>query len=180
MSVINRLIERLSARRADPRDALRPLYAAVVERSRTPAWYLDGAPDTLDGRFDMLTALVSMLVLRLDKGAEERAAAAHLTEIFITDMDGQLRQIGIGDMTVGKHIGRMMSAFGGRIGAYRDAGTDVAAMHAALIRNLWRGADDAPQAGATRIAERLIGFRTALDAQPVAAILAGDLPPLSP
>ena len=46
--------------------------------------------------------------------------SVYLTELFVDDMDGQLREIGIGDIVVGKHIGRLMSMMGGRLGAYRD------------------------------------------------------------
>ncbi len=120
-----------------PADAL---YAAIVAEARQPEWYLAGeVPDTLDGRFDMLALVLALATLRLE--AEAPAICARLTERFITDMDGTLRQDGVGDQNVGKHIGRMVAAFGGRLGAYRDAGDDDAALAEALRRNLWRGAD---------------------------------------
>ncbi len=115
------------------------LYAALVAEARQPEWYLAGeVPDTLDGRFDMLALALAHAVLRLE--GEDPAFCAQLTERFITDMDGTLRQDGVGDQNVGKHIGRMVAALGGRIGAYRDAGDDDAALAEALRRNLWRGA----------------------------------------
>lgn len=53
--------------RKDDRAALRPLYASVVARARQPHWYLDGSvPDTLDGRFDMVAAILSLVLLRLE------------------------------------------------------------------------------------------------------------------
>ncbi len=84
-------------------EAMLPLYRAVVARGRAPHWYLDGAvPDTLDGRFDMIAAVLAMVLLRLEERAEEQAVAAGpaaaLTEHFVDDMDAQLRQIGFGDM----------------------------------------------------------------------------------
>src|SRR3546814_2060072 len=60
-------------------------------------------------------------------------------------MDGQLREIGIGDIIVGKHIGRMMSMLGGRLGAYR-AGLAEGDLAPALVRNLYRGTAPAPAA----------------------------------
>ena len=102
------------------RDALAPLYKAVVAEARRPDWYRQGrVPDTLDGRFDMVAAVLSLVLLRLEEeGDAGRAPSAHLTELFVEDMDGQLRERGIGDIVVGKHVGRMMGALGGRLGAF--------------------------------------------------------------
>ena len=82
-----------------------PLYHAVVAEGRQPHWYLQGGvPDTLDGRFDMIVAILAQALMRLEAlGAAQESV--WLTELFIDDMDGQLRQEGIGDVVVGKHIG---------------------------------------------------------------------------
>jgi hypothetical protein len=89
-----------------------PLYQAVVHRGRAVHWYVEGGvPDTLDGRFDMIAAVLTLVLLRLEQ-ADLRHESVWLTELFIDDMEGQLRQIGIGDLVVGKHVGRMMSALG--------------------------------------------------------------------
>ena len=114
-------------------EAALPLYAAVVARARAPHWYDQGAvPDTVDGRFDMIAAILSFVLLRLEREQEAAGTSARLTERFVDDMDGQLREIGIGDIIVGKHIGRMMSMLGGRLGAYRD-GLVTNDLDAALI-----------------------------------------------
>ncbi len=152
------------------------LYNAVVAEARRPGWYLAGeVPDTVDGRFDMVALLLSLALIRLeDAGVAGAQAAADVTERFIADMDGSLRQDGIGDQVVGKHIGRMVAALGGRLGAYRETRTDDAGFGVALRRNLWRGApvaDDAVDwvaAEARRVAARL-------DALPLADIVAGNL-----
>jgi cytochrome b pre-mRNA-processing protein 3 len=118
------------------------LYNAVVDTARRPDWYLAGeVPDTMDGRFDMVALVLSLVLVRLEgePGDAPRQLSADLADRFIADMDGSLRQEGIGDQVVGKHIGRMMAALGGRLGAYRDARGDDAAMAEALRRNLWRG-----------------------------------------
>ena len=85
--------------RGGQRPTLEPLYRAIVERGRDPFWYRDGrVPDTLDGRFDMIAALVALVLLRIE--AEGEAAAPRsilLTEAFIDDMDASLRQIGVGE-----------------------------------------------------------------------------------
>lgn len=171
------LLSRLFRRADDPRDALRPLYAAVVAHGRAPAWYVDGAPDTVDGRFDMIAAVLAHVLIRLESAPEAKEPSVRLAELFVDDMDGQLRQIGIGDIIVGKHIGRMMAALGGRLTAYRDAGGDASALRDALVRNLWRGDDPGP--GADAVAARLSAFAAALSTTPSDAILAGNLPALA-
>src|SRR3546814_6334049 len=89
----------------------------------------------------------SDLLLRLDSEGEPlRQAAVDLTERFIDDMDGQLRQISIGDFVVGKHVGKMMGALGGRMDAYGPALAGEGDLDAALVRNLYRGNAPEPSA----------------------------------
>lgn len=162
------------------RDAAReetlPLYDAVIARARAPHWYLDGGvPDTLDGRFDMVAAVLSMVLLRLEEEAGDGGAEpiARLTERFIDDMDAQVRQIGFGDMVVGKHVGRMMAMLGGRLGAYRE-GLSAGTLDAALVRNLWRG--EAPDAAAlAHTRDGLIDLRRGLDGIALDRLLEGTL-----
>ena len=143
MSVLSSLFSRKGAR-ADDNAALKPLYAAVIAEARAPHWYLEGGvPDTLDGRFDMIAAMLSLVMMRMEAlGAV--AESAWLTELFIDDMDGQVRQIGFGDIVVGKQIGRMIGALGGRLAAYRAGLSGEASLADALVRNLYRG--EAPAA----------------------------------
>lgn len=159
------------ARAAPPMDAL---YAAIVARGRAPHWYVAGAvPDTVDGRFDMIVAILSLVLIRLEDGGCAAEAVA-LTEAFIADMDGQLRQQGVGDMGVGKRMGRLVSALGGRLGAYRAA-RGAGELASALVRNLYRGADPGAPALA-HVAAALEGFAEALGALPAKALIAGELP----
>jgi cytochrome b pre-mRNA-processing protein 3 len=151
------------------------LYAAIVATGRLPHWYAEGrVPDTIDGRFDMIAAILSLVLLRLEGETEAMAPSTALAECFIDDMDGQLREIGIGDVVVGKHMGRMMGMIGGRLGAYR-AGLAGEGLREALVRNLYRGA--APDDGAlTHVEAALLALRDRLTATPTGAILAGELP----
>lgn len=163
-------------RRTDPRHALQPLYDAVVARGRQPHWYRDGqVPDTLDGRFDMIAAILSLVLLRMETlGAADDSV--RLTELFVDDMEGQLRQIGIGDLVVGKQIGRMMSALGGRLGAYREALVPGGDLAPALERNLYRGDPPAPEA-VDHVADRLRAFAHQLEASTLDTLRAAKLPP---
>ena len=156
-------------------DAVQPLYRAIVARARATHWYETGAvPDTVDGRFDMVAAVLALVLLRLEGEPEGAAPSARLAERFVDDMDGQLREMGVGDIGVGKHIGKMMAMLGGRLGAYRDGLAD-GALEAALVRNLYRGAAPGPAALA-HVERALLAFRSALAALPVAAVIAGELP----
>src|SRR3546814_12204929 len=123
----------------NPRVARRPWWQAVVATARAPHWYRGGdVPDTLDGRFDMVCLVLALVLHRIDDDPVQALAGVQLTELFVADMDGQIRQIGFGDMVVGKQIGRMVGALGGRLGAYRAAaGAD--ALRAAPVRTPLRG-----------------------------------------
>jgi cytochrome b pre-mRNA-processing protein 3 len=160
---------------AKQRGALEPLYRAIVAKARDPAWYGAGVPDTLDGRFDMVAAVMALALLRIE--AEGEAGRGHsilLTELFIDDMDGTLRQIGIGDHVVSKHVGKMMGALGGRLAAFRAArgGEGLAE---AVQRNIFHESPPSEQAVET-VAAGLNDLAGAFDAVAFDAFLAGRLP----
>ena len=160
---------------ARDRQAALPLYAAIVARARQPHWYIDGqVPDSVDGRFDMVAAILGFVVLRLEREDAGAALSALLTERFVDDMDGQLRELGVGDVVVGKHIGKMMGMLGGRLGAYRQ-GLAGEGIDAALVRNLYRG-DTPDPAALAHVRGALLAFRDALAVAPVATLAAGTLP----
>jgi cytochrome b pre-mRNA-processing protein 3 len=124
----------------------------------------------------MVALVLSLALLRLEAepGDAPKQLSADLADRFIADMDGSLRQEGIGDQVVGKHIGQMMAALGGRLGAYRDAGADDAALAVALRRNLWRGEAINDDAVAWVVSETR-RVCAALAAAPYARITAGAL-----
>jgi Uncharacterized conserved protein len=137
------LISRLLGKRSVSRETVRPLWHRVVEIAREPQWYAQcGVADTVPGRFDAVTLVLALVMLRMerDKLAGDDTLiepSVRLTELFVDDMDGQLRQSGVGDLVVGKRMGRLMSVLGGRIGALREAlAQDDAALIAALERNV--------------------------------------------
>jgi cytochrome b pre-mRNA-processing protein 3 len=170
------LLSRLFGERRD-RAALRPLYDALVATAREPAWYRDGGvPDTLEGRFDMLATMVALALVRLEaEGESAKAESVTLTEIFIDDMDGTLRQIGIGDFVVGKHVGKLVGALGGRLGALREAMAGGAALEPAVRRNVFRDGP-ASDAQVEWVAARLRAFHDRLSGTAMEPLLAGALP----
>ena len=166
-------LSRLFNPRPDPREALRPLWHRVVELSREPALYRDGGvADTVAGRFDMIAAILALVMLRLER---DRLAAetALLTELFVADMDAQLRETGVGDIVVGKHVGKLVGVLGGRIGALREAlaSEDQALLEAALERNVTM----ADRPGTEALARRLRAFADKLAALDSDEVLAGRI-----
>ena len=85
-----------------------------------------------------------------------------------------MRELGVGDIGVGKHIGKMMAMLGGRLGAYRD-GLASSALGPALVRNLYRGTTP-PPAALAHVEAELVALRDALASMPAAAVIAGTLP----
>lgn len=157
----------------EERRRLEPLYRAVVAAARDPAWYRDGqVPDTIDGRFDMVAALMSLVLIRLERepGDETRRDSVLLTELFIDDMEGTLRQIGIGDFVVGKHLGKMVGALGGRLNTFRDAED----FGAAVRHNIFHDAPPSEET-VTFVSERLRRIGDGLAEASAESILAGDL-----
>ncbi len=171
------LVKRLFGRASDPRAAMIPLYNSVVAEGRQPWWYaIGGVPDTIDGRFDMIAAILALVLIRLEaEGNAGRDPIARLTEVFIDDMDGQLRQIGIGDVVVGKHVGKMMSAMGGRLTAYRAAMTADIGFEDALVRNLWRG-EAGEDTNPDLVADRMRDIAARLAAIDRATLLSTGIP----
>lgn len=153
-----------------------PLYAAIVARARQPEWYREGSvPDTFDGRFDMVASILALVLLRLEReGEATRRSQVLLAETFVDDMDGVLRQMGVGDLMVGKHVGKMMGALGGRLTAYRDALAGGGDMSLVVRRNIFRD-DAAPDAPVAFVADRLSELAREIDAVPLDALLAGRI-----
>ena len=167
MKLLDRLFR--SAPATPPRLAL---WHAIVTEARDKRWYRDfGVADTVEGRFDIITLVLAVVLLRIEREGDGASSVA-LTELFIEDMDSQLRQSGVGDLMVGKHVGKLMATLGGRIGALREAlPVGGAPLAEAVGRNvtLVEGADAAP------LAEELLRFHAAIDRMPTEALLTGSL-----
>jgi len=118
------------------------LYRSIVAQARQPDFYRShGVPDTLDGRFDMIILHAFLVSRRLKAIKSETSQSLNqiLFDLMFADMDSSLREIGIGDLSVGKKVKAMAQAFYGRVEAY-DAGlaasTD-AELAGALLRNVF-------------------------------------------
>jgi len=175
-----KLLDRLFRPAPDDQAEARPLWLGIIAEARSSRWYAElGVADSVEGRFDMVTLILALVLLRLEREPGCETVAVRLTELFVDDMDAQLRQSGVGDLMVGKHMGKLMAVLGGRIGALREAlgqsdkGGDDAVLGEVIARNarLLEGAGPEGLAAALR----------ALDAQIAAnkleRLLAGDLTP---
>ena len=162
---------------ADPRDQMIPLWHRVVEIARDPTWYSQcKVADSVDGRFDMITAVLSVALLRLEASDELRGLSALLTELFVEDMDGQLREFGVNDVVVGKRMGKLMSVMGGRLGAYRPAlnSGDAEKLASAIERNVTFSEETGADANLAMVREKLLELSAALAALDDAAVLKAD------
>jgi cytochrome b pre-mRNA-processing protein 3 len=105
------------------RDVGRALYAAVVEQSRAPALYEAlAAPDTVEGRFEIYTLHVVLLLDRLNQpGDRVKATSQALFDTYVGALDHSLREMGVGDLSVGKKMRKLGEAFFGRVKSYHAA-----------------------------------------------------------
>ncbi len=169
----------LFRRRGDPRP--QALYQSIVEQARQPDFYrVLGVADTLDGRFDMLLLHLSATIDRFrnpDRSVSETGQA--LFDLFVTDMDHNLRQMGIGDLSVPKKMKKIGQSFYGRFGAYTRA-EDRHALAAAIGRNVFPDDFGSVRPAALALATYYMGLADALARQDEAALTAGrvDWPPV--
>jgi cytochrome b pre-mRNA-processing protein 3 len=151
----------------------RSVYGAIVAAARHPRLYADWqVADSVDGRFDMIT-LHTFLVLDRLKGAEHDFRQA-LVDEFFRDMDRSLREMGVGDLSVGKKVRKMAEAFFGRISAYDQALPQGGeALADAIARNVFPDgvAGDAPG----RLSAYVLEQRQSLAAQDASEIARGRI-----
>jgi cytochrome b pre-mRNA-processing protein 3 len=167
------LLSRIFAKRDDGRDALRPLWHRTVEIAREPRWYAQyGIADTVAGRFDAITLVLSLVLLRMERVEVLIAPSVRLTELFVDDMDGQLREAGIGDLVVGKKVGRLMSVLGGRLGAIREA---LPQSREALAEVVTRNVSLTDNGSAEEVAAAMIALAGKLEGESDARVLAGEV-----
>jgi len=170
----------------DPeRTAAELAYRRIVEQARQPSFFLCcSVPDTIDGRFE-LSGLHACLYLHRLKDEQPRAArhGRRFVAAMFADFDRSLREMGTGDLSVGREVKRMAEAFYGRFAAYKEGlAADDAVLRPALARNLF-GTTVPEPAQLAAMAEYIRGQAAALSRQDTGALLAGDIafsdPPVS-
>lgn len=160
------------------KDAAHRLYLRIVEQARLPVFYVDcGVEDTPDGRFDMIALHASLVLRRLKRDGEATAELAQeVFDLMFADMDQNLREMGVGDIGVGKRVKGMAQGFYGRLAAY-DAGLAAPGnegLIAALKRNLFRKSSPADSQVAA-VAAYVRRESASMDAQATEALLGGTV-----
>ena len=151
------------------------LYTTTVAAARDPFLYTDcGVPDTLDGRFDLIGLHAFLVIHRLTREPEPGPALAQaLFDAMFSDMDINLRELGVGDLSVGRKVKVMWDAFHGRSRVYSEAlESEGEALETAIARNVGRGAP--PPDGAAERLSRIVRAQVRhLAEQPLAALARG-------
>src|SRR5579872_1977646 len=170
------VLERLLRRRPDKAAGQR-LYAAAVAQARAPELYAElGAPDTPDGRFEIYTLYVLLVLDRLrGHGPAAAAVSQALFDTYLSGLDHGLRELAVGDLSVGKTMRKLGEAFYGRakaLDAAIAALPDRAPLDGLLVRTVFGGAEGAD---AAPLGDYLLAARAALGAASPASLLAGDI-----
>lgn len=153
------------------------LYTAAVAAARDPWFYATLlVPDTLDGRFDLVALHAFLLVHRLQASPPPGPELSQsVFDAMFSDMDNNLRELGVSDLRVGKRVRAMWEAFHGRSAAYAQAldTADRIALAVALARNVWRG--EAPDASPEMLANYVLSQSASIAAQTLAELAAGKV-----
>ena len=138
---MRKLMQRLTGR--DPSgEPASSTYAAIVAQSRRPEFYArDRTPDTVTGRFSVLVMHLAIVIPWLEQRNDEGALAQGVLDQFVADMDSSLREIGVGDLSVGKKMRKLAGAYITLRQAYTRAfaepgGEQAAAVAEAVRRNI--------------------------------------------
>jgi cytochrome b pre-mRNA-processing protein 3 len=165
------------ARRESVRAAAETAFLRVVDNARDPAFFTRfGVPDTIDGRFEMITLHAFLYLHRLKFDRPRSAALAQaFFDAMCADFDRGLRELGTGDLSVGRQVKRMVLGFYGRVQAYeRGLAQDDAALAAALARNVF-GTSGQSAAASTALADWVRRAAAALATQPSQELCAGSI-----
>ena len=160
--------------RTPARGTIETIYGMIVAQAREPLFYSRlSVPDTVNGRFDMIVLHLWMVLRSLKSTDEGVAVSQALFDRFCSDMDANLRELGVGDLTVPKRMLKFGEAFYGRTAAYDAAlaaGTEPLAR--ALCKNIFNG--DALES-ARRVAEYVVRAVAAVAAIDEHALSGGAL-----
>jgi cytochrome b pre-mRNA-processing protein 3 len=152
----------------------RALYGAVTHQARQAEFYVAlAAPDTVEGRFEVYNLHVVLLLHRLRaQGPQAAETAQALFDTYVSSLDDALRELGVGDISVGKKMRKLGEAIYGRVRSFDAAlaDGDPAALADMVERTVYAGAP-APQGPA--LADYLQRSVAALAAQPLDALLEG-------
>lgn len=160
------------------RVAAHTLYGRVVAQSRQPFFFRDLAvPDTREGRLEMLQLHAMLAMRRLSPlGAPGMRLSQALYDLMFEDLDRHLREWGIGDLSVGKHVKKSAQSFMARVAAIDPAleAGDSVAMHDPLLHNVYEGSTIVDPAAVTAMARYLLAQHRRLASVSDALMLCGE------
>ena len=159
--------------RSNPaKTAGRKLYEAVTLQARQPAFYAGlGAPDTVEGRFELYNLHVVLLLNRLrGQGALAQETSQELFDAYVSGLDNALREMGVGDVSVGKKMRKLGEAIYGRVKTFDAAMAGEEPMAAVIERTVYAGQ---PNPHTVALATYVSQGVAALAAQPLDDILEG-------
>ncbi len=151
------------------------LFDAITAKARVPSWYVEcQVPDTIDGRFSVLATILALALVRLDQLGEDgiRFGVA-VTERFVTVMESEHRELGIGDPTLGKTVRKLVAALSRRVGLWRDAVDGRSTWQMTAEASFYRGAP-AP-AASERASDLLRAYWSELAAANLASLTDGKI-----
>jgi cytochrome b pre-mRNA-processing protein 3 len=156
-----------------PRGTIEAIYGMIVTQAREPAFYRDlGVPDTVNGRFDMLLLHLWIVLRRLKSAKDGTALSQALFDHFCVDMDDNLREMGVGDLTVPKRMQAFGEAFYGRSAAYDRASAEGGgALAQALCRNILNGEGIESAGRLARYAEAAVAALATVDGAAMLQVL---------
>ena len=123
------------------------IYSIIVDTARKPVFYSKlSVPDTVDGRFDMIILHMFFVLNRLQHSdaGDSKAFSQQLFDYMFSDMERSLRELGVGEVGVPKHMKRMMKGFNGRMDQYHTSleQNDTQALTESVRKNIFFGADN--------------------------------------
>jgi cytochrome b pre-mRNA-processing protein 3 len=151
------------------------LFGTLTAEARKPHWYVQGAvPDTIDGRFSILTTIVALMIVRLEQlGEEANSASVALTERFVEVMESEHRQLGLGDPKLGRTVRKLVGSLSRRVALWRSATCGERPWSESARESLYK--DDVPADALGYSAGALQQLWTALRSAELGALLDGRL-----
>jgi len=125
-------------RRSRASEDAEKLLNAVTAASRQPRFFGPGkVPDTLEGRFELMTLMASLALVRLKSDPGLAPLSQTFTDQLFRFFDSGLREDGVGDTAVPKRMQKLAGSFYGRLKAYGEAlERGEAEVEAAVTRNV--------------------------------------------
>jgi cytochrome b pre-mRNA-processing protein 3 len=151
------------------------LFNALTAEARRPVWFVEGeVPDTLDGRFAVLATITALALVRLERERDEgNRASVALTERFITVMESEHRELGLGDPTLGKVVRKLVGMLARRTEQWRAAVAGEVDWTTTTGGSLYKETVSSEARDYARAALR--DFWASLEATPIEKLMNGDI-----